>query len=176
MAEGLGVHRRAAIWAPRVFLSHSNRRVAALVQLRPPKPPPRPAGGSHCLGYHLGRAGAGGWQGPPLGPIALARQAALPRSALRNPGPGGHTVGRGRGWRGPGYFFCESPFIYTLEGTETGLRGPPGQGQGQRHVSQRGSPQFPGVLVGPPPPPRSQVPSNVMKRAHPTRLGRPLGP
>jgi hypothetical protein len=28
-------------------------RVAALVQLHPPKPPPRPAGGSHCLGYHL---------------------------------------------------------------------------------------------------------------------------
>jgi hypothetical protein len=26
------------------------------------------------------------------------------------------------------------------------------------------------------PPPRSQVPSNVIKRAHPTRLGRPLGP
>jgi hypothetical protein len=25
-------------------------------------------------------------------------------------------------------------------------------------------------------PPRSQVPSNVIKRAHPTRLGRPLGP
>jgi hypothetical protein len=33
--------------------------VRALVQLHPPKPPPRPAGGSHCLGCHLGRAG--GW-------------------------------------------------------------------------------------------------------------------
>jgi hypothetical protein len=32
-------------------------RVAALVQLHPPKPPPRPTGGSHCLGYHLGRTG-----------------------------------------------------------------------------------------------------------------------
>jgi hypothetical protein len=38
-----------------------------------PKPPPRPAGGSHCLGYHLGRAG-GRWQGPPEGPIARARR------------------------------------------------------------------------------------------------------
>jgi hypothetical protein len=34
-------------------------RVAALVQLHPPKPPPRPPGGSHCLGYHL--PGAGWW-------------------------------------------------------------------------------------------------------------------
>ena len=28
-------------------------RVVALVQLHPPKPPPRPPGGSHCLGYHI---------------------------------------------------------------------------------------------------------------------------
>jgi hypothetical protein len=35
------------------------------------------------------------------------------------------------------------------------------------------NPQLPGVLVGTPP--RSQVPSNVIKRADPTRLGRSLG-
>jgi hypothetical protein len=87
-------------------------RVAALVQLHPPKPPPRPAGGSHCLGYHLGRAG--GWQGPPEGPIARARQLGSPSArrtlALRNPGPWGHTGGAGS--PRTRFFFCESPFVH----------------------------------------------------------------
>jgi hypothetical protein len=43
---------------------------------------------------------------------------------------------------------------------------------GSKRKKQGVSTQFPGVLVAPP---RSQVPSNVIKRAHATRLGRPLG-
>jgi hypothetical protein len=44
----------------------------ALVPPDAQKPPPQPAGGSHCLGYHLGRAGE--WQGISEGPISRARQ------------------------------------------------------------------------------------------------------
>ena len=50
-------------------------QTSVAIALVPPdaqKPPPRPAGGSHCLGYHLGRAGE--WQGPSEGPISRARQ------------------------------------------------------------------------------------------------------
>jgi hypothetical protein len=57
-AEGLGTAR----FTKPLELKKRSRsarcpRVAALVQLHPLNPPPRPAGGSHCLGYHLGRAG-----------------------------------------------------------------------------------------------------------------------
>jgi len=50
-------------------------QTSVAIALVPPdaqKPPPRPAGGSHCLGYHLGRADE--WQGPSEGPISRARQ------------------------------------------------------------------------------------------------------
>jgi hypothetical protein len=73
--EGLGTARFTKALELKKRRSARCPRVAALVQLHPPKPPPRPAGGSHCLVYHLGRAG--GWQGPPRppeGPIARARQ------------------------------------------------------------------------------------------------------
>jgi hypothetical protein len=63
--EGLGTARFTKPLELKERRSARCPRVAALVRLRPPKPPPRPAGGSHCLGYHLG---------PPEGPIARARQ------------------------------------------------------------------------------------------------------
>jgi hypothetical protein len=87
--QAVGYRARPRAWAPRVFLRQSNgrwkKRRSTLcrewrrwaVQRHPPKPPPRRAGGSHCLGYHLGRAG--GWQGPPEGPTERARQP-LPRA------------------------------------------------------------------------------------------------
>jgi hypothetical protein len=53
----LGTRMEEAPHAPRVGVGAAP----------PPKQPPRPAGGSYCLGYHLGRAG--GWQGPLEGPI-----------------------------------------------------------------------------------------------------------
>jgi hypothetical protein len=80
-------------------------RVAALVQLHPPKPPPRQAGGSHCLGYHLGRAG--GWQGPPEGPMRVLGSPSARHT--KEPRTGGAPGGRGV--RGPD-FFCESPFVH----------------------------------------------------------------
>jgi hypothetical protein len=83
-------------------------RVAALVQIRPPKPPPRPAGGSHCLGYHLGRAG--GWQGPPEG--RQLRVLGSP-SALRTKGPRTGGPPGGRGVRGPGFFLRKPIDTYT---------------------------------------------------------------
>jgi hypothetical protein len=53
---------------------------------------------------------------PPGGPIARARQPfRLPRSALRDPGPGGHRGGRGE--PADPIFFCESPFVIS-EGTK----------------------------------------------------------
>ena len=55
--EGLGTARFTKALEMKKRRSARCPRVAALVQLHPPKPPPRPAGGSHCLGYHLGRAG-----------------------------------------------------------------------------------------------------------------------
>jgi hypothetical protein len=70
--HGLGIARFTKPLELKKRSSARCPRVAALVQPHPPKPRPRPAGGSHCLGYHLGRAG--GWQGPPEGPIARARQ------------------------------------------------------------------------------------------------------
>jgi hypothetical protein len=60
VAEGLGTAR---FTKPRELKNRRSARcprVVALVQLHPPKPPPRPPDGSHCLGYHLG-PGAGWW-------------------------------------------------------------------------------------------------------------------
>jgi hypothetical protein len=68
-ARPSGAAPEGQAWGPRVLrftkpVELKKRRsarfprvaVAALVQHRPPNPPPRPAGGSHCLGYHLGWA------------------------------------------------------------------------------------------------------------------------
>jgi hypothetical protein len=99
-------------------------RVAALVQLHPPKPSPRPAGGSHCLGYHLGRAG--GWQGPPEWPIARARQPfRATHYALRNPGPGGH---RGGGKSADPVFFLRKPIGTYLGALKPACGHPPSPG------------------------------------------------
>ena len=57
VADGLGTARFTKALELKKRRSARCPRVAALVQRHPPKPPPRPAGGSHCLGYHLGRAG-----------------------------------------------------------------------------------------------------------------------
>jgi hypothetical protein len=77
---GLGA-QRARAWAPRVLLSkplelkkrRSARcpRVAALVQLHPPKPPPRPAGGSHCLGHGITWGGLVGDRGHRKGQLRV---------------------------------------------------------------------------------------------------------
>jgi hypothetical protein len=71
MPHGRPAHYRLHSARPRK--SVLQRSVAiALVPPDAQKPPPRPAGGSHCLGYHLGRAGE--WQGSSEGPISRARQ------------------------------------------------------------------------------------------------------
>jgi hypothetical protein len=109
--------------APRVFLSHSNGaeshkrplpRVAALVLLHPPKPPPRPAGGSHCLGnHHLGR-GAGWWvgdRGHRKGQLCvLGSPSAL---HTKKPRTGGGTHRGGGEQPADPIYFCESPLIHT---------------------------------------------------------------
>jgi hypothetical protein len=48
-AEGLGTARVTKALEMKERRSARCPRVAALVQRQPPKPPPRPAGGSHCL-------------------------------------------------------------------------------------------------------------------------------
>jgi hypothetical protein len=68
-----GPGHRAFFFATRIEEAPHAPRVGAGAESPPPKPPPRPTGGSHCLGCHLGRA-SDGWQGPPEGPNARARQ------------------------------------------------------------------------------------------------------
>jgi hypothetical protein len=93
-----------------------------------PKPPPRPAGGSHCLGYPLA-PGAGWWvagaTGRANGQLRVLGSPqsfrAAPHSTLRGPdtdtgtgtgGTGGPPGGRGVRVRGPDghlrFAFCES--------------------------------------------------------------------
>jgi hypothetical protein len=80
------------------------------------------------LGITWGLGRAGGWQGPPEGPIARARQPFRAPHALRNPGPGDHRRG-GRGVRRPD-MFCESPLGITWGG----LVGGRGHRKGQLRV------------------------------------------
>jgi hypothetical protein len=96
--KGLGIH----VWA--------------LVQLHPPKPTPRPAGGSHCLaGHHLGRGG--GWQvagttGHRKGQLrVLGTRQPPPSSAPRTKKPrtGGPRGHRGGGGPADPICFCGSP-------------------------------------------------------------------
>jgi hypothetical protein len=85
-------------------------RVAALVQRHPPKPPPRPAGGSHCL---VGDRGHRKGQLRVLGSPS-ARHTKEPRTG----GPPG-----GRGVRGPDFFLRK--FLRTyLRVLITGLQTP----------------------------------------------------
>jgi hypothetical protein len=114
--EGLGTARFSSPLELKKRRSARCPQVAALVQLYPPPTTaPRPAGGSHCLGYlgitWGGLVATGGWQpgatGPPEGPIACARQPFhAPRSALTPSSLGTkkqETQGRGgTGHRGPG--------------------------------------------------------------------------
>jgi hypothetical protein len=83
-----------------------------------PPPPnhraPRPAGGSHCLEYHLGRAG--GWQGGQL--RVLCSPSSLHTKEPRTGGPPG-----GRGVREPDSFL-RKPLGYHL-GRAGGWQGPP---------------------------------------------------
>ena len=67
-AEGLGTARFSS---PLDLKKHPNATTAAPVQLRAPKPPPRPASGSNCLPHTLGKAGE--QYGPPVAPFARAR-------------------------------------------------------------------------------------------------------
>jgi hypothetical protein len=71
MPHGRPAHYRLQLATSRKSVPQTSVAIA-LVPPDAQTPPPRPAGGSHCLGYHLGRAGE--WQGPSEGPISRARQ------------------------------------------------------------------------------------------------------
>jgi hypothetical protein len=97
VADGLGAARFNTPVKLKKRRSARCPRVAALVHSSTlPKPPPRPAGGSHCLEYHLGWTG--GWQGPPEGPIArdLGSASALRTKEPKTGGPPGGGAGSPR--------------------------------------------------------------------------------
>jgi hypothetical protein len=99
---GLGAQRPTA-WAPRARFTkplelekrRSARcpRVAARVQLHPPKPPPWPAGGSHCLGYHLGRLV--GDRGHRKGQLRVLGSPSALHTSTKEPRTGGPPGGAG---------------------------------------------------------------------------------
>jgi hypothetical protein len=94
--EGLGTARFSSPVELKKRRSAPTRHVWALVQLHPHPPPPNHRPGqlaAHiALGITWGGLVAGGWQGPPKGPIARTKKSAQDR------GPPG-----GRGVRGPDF-------------------------------------------------------------------------
>jgi hypothetical protein len=92
--------------------------VVALVQLHPPKPPLRPAGGSHCLGTRITWGGLVGDRGHRKGQLRVLGSPSALRT--KEPRTGGPPGGRGEETR---FFFAKVP-SYISEGTKTGLRTP----------------------------------------------------
>ena len=128
--QGLAGHR-AFFFASRT--EEGKRRSAplaayvwALVQLHPSqKPPPRPAGGSHCLGYHMGQ-GRGHRKGQFSVRVLLGSPSAL---RTKKPRTGGAPVG-GAETRSPQTRFLLSAITPTTPGSGPFPRkGPEGGGR-----------------------------------------------
>jgi hypothetical protein len=117
--EGLGTARFPKPLEMKKRRSARCPRVAALVQRHPPKPPPRPAGGSHCAALGITWGGLVGDRGHRKGQLrVLGSPSARHTKEPRTGGPPG-----GAGSPRTRFVFAKVP-SYISEGTKTGLQTP----------------------------------------------------